>query len=1745
MEKLPLPGPVQRRKPRFLPLLALLIPLACLSYLNLNLSTTQSQRPSRVVRVPRNAAQLIDKCSTLNVLPAPPPDFHNRTVSDRYDPPLTPKKPILIRNATIWTGEVAEGLEIVFGDVLFDKGVIRSVGPTEYGSLKDVEEIDVNGAWVTPGIVDLHSHIGVGSSPGLSGSSDTNSRKGITQPWLRSLDGLNTYDESYRLSRSGGVTTAVVLPGSANAIGGQAFPIKLRPTSERSSSSLLLEPPFSIDTLNPTYLPGRWRQLKQACGENPSRVYSGTRMDTIWAFRAAYEEARKLKVKQDAFCENVLAGSWTEVYEEGGEFPDDLQWEALVDVLRGRVKIQNHCYEPTDLDGIVRLTNEFNFSIAAFHHASEAYLVPNLLKKAFGHTPGIALFATNARFKRESYRASEYAPAILASDGIDVVLKSDHPVTNSRHLIFEAQQAFYYGLSASLALASVTTTPAKIAGLDHRVGKVKAGWDADLVIWDSHPLALSSTPLQVFIDGIPQLDTPSASLQPSSIKTQSVPRTPDWEQEAQEAIAFDGLPPLEPKREVELDEAGKGVVFNGVGSLYLKKGGKVVEVFGLKSGKEGAKVVVEGGRVVCVSGVGAVEGLGLCTASQLNKKYVHVDLEGGSLSPGLTNYGSPLGLVHISGESSTQDSGGGGTRAVDGLLFGSRDALLAHHHGTTLSVTPPVSLSLDPGISTLLSTGSGHKLEKGAVVKDEIAAHVEVRLPDGSNGIGTIRSALEGGAGVWGRIRSGELPLVVEAHSADVIASLIELKRNSTNANVNLVVAGATEAHLLATELGEAGVGVLIKPSRPFPDSWEDVRLLPGPPLTPKSAIQTLLDADVTVGIGVDGRGCWSRNLRFDAGWAGLEAGLSVADALSLASTNVDKLFGIQGEDADSDLVATKGDHAPTYISGRYDIHLSPKEPILIRNATIWTGEVAGELEIVFGDVLFDKGIIRSVGAGSNLGGRVEEINVNGAWVTPGIVDLHSHLGVSSTPVLSGNLDFDSVKGITQPWLRSLDGLNTHDEGYRLSLAGGVTTALVLPGSDNAIGGQAFPIKLRPTSEKYSSSLLLEPPFSTETMNPTYLPGRWRQLKQACGENPSTAYNGTRMDTVWAFRAAYEEARKLKFKQDAFCENVLAGNWVEVEKAGDFPEDLQWETLVDVLRGRVKVQTHCYEVVDLDGIIRLTNEFNFSIAAFHHAHEAYLVPDLLKKAYGHTPAVAMFATTARYKREAYRGSEFAPRILADQGVDVVMKSDHPLTNSRYLLHEAQQAFYYGLNASLALASVTTTPARIAGLDHRVGKTKVGWDADIVIWDSHPLALGATPLQTAPPTPQWDSETKQAIEHDGLPSLEAKTQLSLGGAGKGSGVIFDGVASLYLKRDGRVVEVFGNRDDAKVVVEGGKVVCVADVDSVPGFDACTADQLNEDYVRVDLQGGSLSPGFTSYGAPLGLVHIQGEPSTQDSGGERAVDGLLFKSRDAMLAHRHGATLSITSPQLLSTNPSLSVLLSTGASNKLVRGAVVKDEVAVHVEVLLPGASSQIGALRRALLSREGVWSRVLSGELPLVVEAHSADVIASLLQLKSKVERTVNASVPLRLVLAGATEAHLVAKEIGVAGVGVVVKPSRPYPVTWQDIRLLPGPPLTSKTAIEVLLEANVTVGIGVSGLGCLGCMARNIRWDVGWAKMDIGLSTADALSLASSNIDALFNLSEEESDSDLVATRGGTVLDFEGKVVGVVSQRRGVVDLFE
>ncbi|KAJ3936108.1 MAG: carbohydrate esterase family 9 protein [Lentinula lateritia] len=799
------------------------------------------------------------------------------------------------------------------------------------------------------------------------------------------------------------------------------------------------------------------------------------------------------------------------------------------------------------------------------------------------------------------------------------------------------------------------------------------------------------------------------------------------------------------------------------------------------------------------------------------------------------------------------------------------------------------------------------------------------------------------------------------------------------------------------------------------------------------------------------------------------------------------------------------------------DRYVLGTNPTLIKNATIWTGNVKG-LEIILGDLLLDKGMIQAVGEIPghllNMYHHLSVIDANGSWLSPGIVDLHSHLGDQSSPKLSGSADTNSRKGLVQPWLRSLDSLNTHDDAYQLSIAGGVTTAVILPGSANAIGGQAFVIKLRPTKERSSSSMLLEPPFT---------------------------FNGT---------------------------------------------------------GIEEIQNHCYEAVDLDGIVRLTNEFKFPsnapqtstlitwfhvptfpVAAFHHAHETYLVPDLLKKAYGQTPAVALFATKARYKRESYRGSEFAARILAENEIQVVMKSDHPVLNSRFLLHEAQQAHYFGLASNLALASVTSTPAQTMGQGHRIGFIRKGYDADVVLWDSHPLAIGATPkqvfidgiaqlgspfvrpkskaLQHAPKTPNFEDEKKAALEFDGLPPLGPKESVS-------DVVIFQNFDTLFMDMGNGVEQVFAKDHLGApqiAVVQNGKLNYI-------GVPEGYSTNLTTTPRTVDLHGGSLAPGLLSYGSRLGLVHIAGEATTQDGevfdslmdevsstlGREavviRAKDGLQFTTRDALLAYRSGVTTAVTAPYSSGLLSGLSTAFNTGAAHKLKEGAVMQDEVALHVSLSLSSSvsvSTQIAMLRRLLSGGargdlELQISRILEGKIPLVVDVHNADIMASLIQLKSEIQEQTKSVI--QMTFAGASEAHLLAREIGAAGVGVIVSPVRPFPSFWDMRRILPGPPLTQYNAISTLLANNVTVGVGVESDGAWA--VRHTRFDVSWAAIEAGgdISREEAIALASSNLEKLLGLASGTVSSSLVATAGGTILDFESKVVAVASAKRGVLDLF-
>ncbi|KAJ6607174.1 hypothetical protein B0H10DRAFT_2073018 [Mycena sp. CBHHK59/15] len=868
---------------------------------------------------------------------------------------------------------------------------------------------------------------------------------------------------------------------------------------------------------------------------------------------------------------------------------------------------------------------------------------------------------------------------------------------------------------------------------------------------------------------------------------------------------------------------------------------------------------------------------------------------------------------------------------------------------------------------------------------------------------------------------------------------------------------------------------------------------------------------------------------------------------------------------------------SPAFVASRAvlgsDRHVKGTPPVLIRNAKILTSARNGT-EVIYGDVLLDKGVIVAVGYIPRHLTLLEDLNVidaGGKWISPGLIDAHSHLGVYSAPALNGASDGNSRNAPILPWLRSIDGLNTHDDAYRLAIAGGVTTAQILPGSANNIGGQAFLIKLRPTAERSASAMILEPPL-TLFLNNTDSRPKYRHMKHACGENPDRVYGQTRMDGAWNFRNAYNEALKIKNAQDSFCAAAERGAW---DGKTEFPDSLQWESLVDVLRGRVKLSVHCYEAVDLDALMRLSNEFKFPIASIHHAGETYLVPNLLKKAWGGFPAIALFASNFRKKREAYRGSEFGPRILADNGLPVIMKSDHPVLNSRHLIYEAQQAHYYSLNPAVALTSVTSTPATALGVGWRVGTIAEGYDADLVIWDSHPLSLGATPVQVfidgipqlvdpsssykpdafqhVPKTPDWEKEVKETIEYEGLPPLEGRTTAGA--------VQFVNVREVLVRDQwqGRVTQLVGGTPGVNytVLVQGGRIRCYALAGDTSGVCAQAADTE-----VVDLAGGALAPGLTTFGSDLGLSEIMLEPSTTDgpvfdpltmrvpkildSSVIRAIDGLQFGGRNTLYAYRSGVTTAVVAPMGHGFLQGMGTAFSVGARNGLAKGAIIQAETALHISIsseMRASVSTQIATLRNMLFSESepaSPWSRVKSGKIPLVINVHNADIMATLLHVKAEFDRLYHPF--LRMTFAGATEAHLLAEQIGSARVSVILAPARPYPGTWDLRRILPGPPLSRKTSVVTLLEHGVNVALGVKS----DYDARNARFEIAWAALDTDgmIDQATAIALSSTNLEMALGLERSTEDEELVVFQGGGMFDLESKVVGAVSGKREVVELF-
>mgnify|MGYP000190879064 FL=1 len=395
---------------------------------------------------------------------------------------------IFIEDARILTGT---GKEILKGSILISSNKIKAIGES-LSKPPGAKAIDANGKWVTPGIIDIHSHMGVYPAPGLRSSSDGNEATSPVTAHVWAEHSVWTQDPQMPLALKGGITTFHVLPGSANLIGGRGVTLKN----------------IWSRTVQGMKFPGAPYTLKMACGENPKRVYGGrnsepsTRMGNVAGYRKAWIRAQGYRNKLEEY------ESKSEEAKELEYAPSrDLELETLVGVLDGEILIQNHCYRGEEMAIMLDIAKEFNYKVTTFHHAIEAYKVADILAD---NGVCAAMWADWWGFKHEAFDMVWENAAIVdqANSGTGCAIIHSDSAVGIQRLNQEAAKAMAAGNRAgfnilpSRAIKWITSNPAKALGIADKVGSLEAGKMADVVIWDGNPFSVYSKTEKVFVDGL-------------------------------------------------------------------------------------------------------------------------------------------------------------------------------------------------------------------------------------------------------------------------------------------------------------------------------------------------------------------------------------------------------------------------------------------------------------------------------------------------------------------------------------------------------------------------------------------------------------------------------------------------------------------------------------------------------------------------------------------------------------------------------------------------------------------------------------------------------------------------------------------------------------------------------------------------------------------------------------------------------------------------------------------------------------------------------------------------------------------------------------------------------------------------------------------------------------------------------------------------------------------------------------------
>jgi len=398
-----------------------------------------------------------------------------------------PSTRVVVQNATVLDGA---GNQLDGAAVLMEDGRITAVGrdiEIPYGT----KVIDGTGKWVTPGIIDVHSHLGVYASPGHQSLSDGNeaTRPVTADVWAE--HSVWPQDPGFARALAGGVTALQILPGSANLIGGRGVTLKNVPSR----------------TAEGMKFPGAPYGLKMACGENPKRVYGkkggpSTRMANMAGYRTAWIKARDYKEKWDSYTRDYKAGKDVKAPTR------DLELDTLMGVLEGEILVHNHCYRADEMVSMINMAREFDYSISTFHHAVESYKIADILAR---ENVCSAMWADWWGFKLEAFDGVDENIPMVAKAGACAIVHSDD-ANGIQRLNQEAAKAWADGRKVGIdfSRADVMTwlslNPARALGIADQTGSLEKGKMADVVIWSGDPFSIYSLAEKVFIDGALMFD---------------------------------------------------------------------------------------------------------------------------------------------------------------------------------------------------------------------------------------------------------------------------------------------------------------------------------------------------------------------------------------------------------------------------------------------------------------------------------------------------------------------------------------------------------------------------------------------------------------------------------------------------------------------------------------------------------------------------------------------------------------------------------------------------------------------------------------------------------------------------------------------------------------------------------------------------------------------------------------------------------------------------------------------------------------------------------------------------------------------------------------------------------------------------------------------------------------------------------------------------------------------------------------